>query len=60
MLAKASPGWGRDRSGVAIPQRFLAERTLDSPRNGIADPDDSTEQENGNDKLKSGNHDSSP
>jgi hypothetical protein len=43
---------------VAIPQALFAERAVDAARNRIADPHDEAEQKDGEDELKTGDHES--
>jgi hypothetical protein len=50
----------RQSLSVAVPHRFFAKSTFNSTRNGVTDPDDGAEQDNGEYELKSSNHESSP
>jgi hypothetical protein len=47
-------------SAVAIPHRLLTERALDPTSNGVADPDDEAQEEDGEDELQSGDHNNTP
>ena len=61
--AQARELGGRRKEGeleVAIAHRLVAERALDALRQAVADPDDDSEQKNGENELQSGDHESPP
>ena len=45
-------------TSVPVPQRLLAERSLDSSGKRVTDPDDGAQKEDSEDKLKGRDHDS--
>jgi len=47
-------------SEVAVAHPLLTERTLDPAGDGVANPDDDAQEQDGKNKLQSGDHESAP